>query len=121
MSEEKKDLEAAPATAPTTETASKAEETATSLGRVITQDHAVQNGETGNGLAEKENILQHEKTISENDAPSETPAYLKQEHTLNESIDLENKQAFKGDDSDGKIEWTIRRVCEKHCLIVGED
>jgi hypothetical protein len=35
---------------------------------------------------------------------------LQHEKTLSESIDLENKQAFKGDDSDGKIDWTVRKV-----------
>lgn len=25
------------------------------------------------------------------------------------AVDLDNKQAFKGDDSDGKIQWSIRK------------
>lgn len=34
---------------------------------------------------------------------------LKQQRTL-QHVDLENLHAFKGDDSDGKIEWTIRKL-----------
>jgi hypothetical protein len=34
---------------------------------------------------------------------------LRQEHTL-QYVDLENRYAFKGDDSDGKIEWTVRKL-----------
>ncbi|KAK3672362.1 hypothetical protein LTR78_007669 [Recurvomyces mirabilis] len=34
---------------------------------------------------------------------------LTQQETLQE-VDLENHQAFKGDDSDGKVHWTIRKL-----------
>jgi hypothetical protein len=34
---------------------------------------------------------------------------LKQQQTL-QHVDLENRHAFKGDDSDGKIDWTLRKI-----------
>ena len=39
---------------------------------------------------------------------------LQKEKTL-AHVDLENKLAFKGDDSDGKIEWGLRTVrCQQY-------
>ena len=34
---------------------------------------------------------------------------LEKQETL-QQIDLENHQAFKGDDSDGKVDWTVRKL-----------
>jgi hypothetical protein len=34
---------------------------------------------------------------------------LKQVQTL-QHVDIDNRHAFKGDDSDGKIEWTGRKI-----------
>lgn len=46
-----------------------------------------------------------------NTIPSLSPLEpeLQKKQTLR-FIDLDNGQAFKGDDSDGKIEWTFRKV-----------
>lgn len=94
MSDEKRDE--AVATAPTTTAPA---ETAAPTSDPVAKDHAVS--------AEKDNILQHEHTHSDGGAPSDE---LKHKLTLHETIDLENRGAFKGDDSDGKIEWTFRKV-----------
>lgn len=50
--------------------------------------------------------LEHVET---NHSPSASELELQKEQTLR-YVDLENKHAFKGDDSDGKIEWTITKV-----------
>ncbi|KAF2099119.1 MFS general substrate transporter [Rhizodiscina lignyota] len=50
--------------------------------------------------------LEHAQT-NQSDSPSELE--LQKEKTLR-YVDLENKNAFKGDDSDGKIEWTVRKA-----------
>jgi hypothetical protein len=57
---------------------------------------------------EKEESHQLEQ-VSTKQSESPTNHDLKQIHTLRE-IDLENKHAFKGDDSDGKIDWNIRKL-----------
>ena len=41
------------------------------------------------------------------ESPSENA--LQKQETL-QHVDLSNTQAFKGDDSDGKVEWTIRKL-----------
>jgi hypothetical protein len=47
--------------------------------------------------------------IETNHSPTPSELELQKEQTLR-YVDLENKHAFKGDDSDGKVEWTIRKV-----------
>jgi hypothetical protein len=57
----------------------------------------------------------------QSDFPSEHD--LKQQQTLR-IIDIENRHAFKGDDSDGKIEWTARKIlasCFLAMLYTGND
>lgn len=106
MSDEKRDE--AVATAPTTtqtETPDKpitASSSSTAADPVM-KGHAIPNGDTIN---EKEAVLQQETTHSDARSPND----LKHKLTLHETIDLENKQAFKGDDSEGKIEWTVRKI-----------
>jgi hypothetical protein len=111
MSEEKNDAAAAvPTTPPARDT----------VDTPAAKDTAVENGNASNGIrgkdhadigaSEKDHILQKEHTISDTPDTPEKPNKLQLEKTLNESIDLENRQAFKGDDSDGKIEWTVRKV-----------
>lgn len=39
-----------------------------------------------------------------------------------EDIDLENKQAYKGDNSDGKVDWNVRKIASAFslaCLYTG--
>ena len=111
MSDEKRND--AVAAAPTTTQAETPDKPATaSTGSTVAdpaepvvKDHAVPNGDI-----EKDNILHHEHTHSDEGSPDE----LKHKLTLHETIDLENKQAFKGDDSDGKIEWTFRKASHQH-------
>ncbi len=43
------------------------------------------------------------------DASSTEKNVLQRENTL-QYIDVENHQAFKGDDSDGKVEWNWRSI-----------
>lgn len=50
--------------------------------------------------------LEHVQT-NHSESPSELE--LQKEQTLR-YVDLGNKKAFKGDDSDGKIEWTVRKA-----------
>jgi hypothetical protein len=52
------------------------------------------------------NHLDHVET-RQSEFPSEHE--LKQQQTLRD-IDVENKHAFKGDDSDGKIDWNMRKL-----------
>jgi MFS family permease len=51
----------------------------------------------------------HLEEINTNQSKSADAADLEKVHTLR-YVDLENRNAFKGDDSDGKIEWTIRKL-----------
>lgn len=53
--------------------------------------------------------LAHVERINTNHSTSLHGEELKKEHTLR-NVDLENRNAFKGDDSDGKIEWTVRKI-----------
>jgi hypothetical protein len=98
MSDEKRNDPVA--AAPTTTQA----ETTADPAAPVTRDHAVPNGDV-----EKDNILHNEQTHSDAGSPSD----LKHNLTLHETIDLENKKAFKGDDSDGKIEWSFRKVSHR--------
>ena len=53
--------------------------------------------------------LEHTET---HDTRSESPDEkhsLEQKKTLSE-IDVENKAAYKGDDSDGSVDWTVRNI-----------
>jgi hypothetical protein len=54
----------------------------------------------------EETQLEHINTTQTESPPGEK---LEVKHTL-QHVDIENRYAFKGDDSDGKIEWTIRKI-----------
>jgi hypothetical protein len=43
------------------------------------------------------------------DSPNESSHDLQKERTL-EGIDMKNSYAVKGDDSDGKVEWSTRSI-----------
>lgn len=43
------------------------------------------------------------------DSPTDTSLNLEKERTL-EGIDVQNKYAVKGDDSDGKVVWSTRSI-----------
>jgi hypothetical protein len=60
------------------------------------------------GIMEKQELA-HLEQINTKQSDSPTGNELKQEQTL-QFVDIENRHAFKGDDSDGKIEWTIRKI-----------
>jgi hypothetical protein len=67
--------------------------------------------EGGPEVAQKEegpDVAQLEH-INTNQSDSPTGHDLKLERTL-QHVDIENRFAFKGDDSDGKIEWNIRKL-----------
>lgn len=49
------------------------------------------------------------KPVVTNRSPSPSELELQKEQTLR-PVDIENRHAFKGDDSDGKVEWTTRKV-----------
>jgi hypothetical protein len=51
--------------------------------------------------------LEHVDTEHTDSPPGEKQ--LDPEYTL-QHVDLENRHAYKGDDSDGKIEWTVRKL-----------
>ncbi|KAF2429064.1 putative major facilitator superfamily transporter [Tothia fuscella] len=51
----------------------------------------------------------HLEQINTRQSESPTGEDLKQVQTLAE-VDIENKHAFKGDDSDGKIDWNFRKL-----------
>jgi hypothetical protein len=57
---------------------------------------------------EQPTVAQVEHT-NDNQSDSPTGHELKLERTL-QHVDIENRYAFKGDDSDGKIEWTVRKL-----------
>ncbi|KAF2003779.1 MFS general substrate transporter [Amniculicola lignicola CBS 123094] len=60
----------------------------------------------------EEKVGDEEKpTFIENtaDSPTDTSLNLTKERTL-EGIDVTNSAAFKGDDSDGKVEWNLRTI-----------
>jgi hypothetical protein len=57
---------------------------------------------------EKQEVVQLEHVeTKQSDSPTGDKLEVKQ--TL-QHVDLENRYAFKGDDSDGKIDWTIRKI-----------
>lgn len=47
--------------------------------------------------------------VEHTNTPTESEVGLHREHTL-EGVDMNNTAAFKGDDSDGKVDWTIRSI-----------
>jgi hypothetical protein len=55
---------------------------------------------------EQEQQLEH---IETNHSLSPSELELQKAQTLR-YVDVENKHAFKGDNSDGKIEWTVRKL-----------
>jgi hypothetical protein len=59
----------------------------------------------GGHSAEIEHSENHETGYSSPDEKNE----LKQELTLSK-IDVENRAAFKGDNSDGAVDWTVRNI-----------
>ena len=64
----------------------------------------------------EKNTLEHietRETDVTDSPPSEHP--LEKQETL-QSIDLANHQAFKGDESDGKVDWTPRKLIAAACL-----
>ena len=72
---------------------------------------------------EKNEVLERVET-RDTDSPSEYPL---EKTTTNDTlvpVDIENHQAFKGDDSDGKVEWTIKKLLAAAFLAMlytGED
>lgn len=59
-------------------------------------------------IMEKQEVVQLEHVeTKQSDSPTGDKLEVKQ--TL-QHVDLENRYAFKGDDSDGKIDWTIRKI-----------
>ncbi|KIV98796.1 uncharacterized protein PV09_09448 [Verruconis gallopava] len=105
MSEEKHDGAAA-MNGPAADSPSATEPANASVAANHGMDNGDTNGTVDNEVSEKETGLAQQSTHS--DATS--PVDLRHEKTISESIDLENKQAFKGDDSDGKVEWTVRKL-----------
>ncbi|KAK5114166.1 hypothetical protein LTR62_002736 [Meristemomyces frigidus] len=61
---------------------------------------------------EKHSLDRTETNTTEKTSSGE---YLEKQQTL-QQVDLENHQAFKGDDSDGKVEWTAKKLCAAACL-----
>ena len=57
---------------------------------------------------EKNGLEQVETHVTDADS-GDQKAPLEKQETL-QHVDLENHQAFKGDDSDGKVDWTIRKL-----------
>lgn len=53
--------------------------------------------------------LEHVDTRDDVSSAHDEKAQLEHQQTLSE-IDLENKAAFKGDDSDGAVQWTFRNI-----------
>lgn len=57
---------------------------------------------------------EHIRPRSENDSPSPhhstRSVKLEKDGGLLEVVDLSNQQAYKGDDSDGKVAWTLRKL-----------
>ena len=53
--------------------------------------------------------LDHTVTHDTNDSLSDEKNELKQTQTLSK-IDIENRAAYKGDDSDGSVDWTVRNI-----------
>lgn len=62
--------------------------------------------------------LSHLEEVNTRQSESPTGHDLKQAQTL-EHVDLANRHAFKGDDSDGKVEWTSRKLlaCGFLCML----
>lgn len=57
---------------------------------------------------EKNDHYEHLERIKTEDGSGNESLEQVQTHETIIPIDIENKQAFKGDDSDGKISWTFR-------------
>jgi hypothetical protein len=51
----------------------------------------------------------HLEHINTRQSEALTDHDLKHAETLR-VVDIENRHAFKGDDSDGKIDWTVRKI-----------
>ena len=62
----------------------------------------------GNNNQYHDASLSHTDTQDEGSLSDEKHK-LEQKKTLSE-IDVENKAAFKGDDSDGAVDWTVRNI-----------
>ena len=62
---------------------------------------------------------QDKPTFIENshDSPISHSLNLEKTQTL-ESIDVDNRHAFKGDDSDGKVKWGARSIASA-CFLAG--
>lgn len=60
----------------------------------------------------KETDAQYIETAVDGGTPRNGSIPLEKIHTNEtlESIDIENRHAFKGDDSDGKVAWTWRKL-----------
>lgn len=57
--------------------------------------------------ANEKQDIQHVEQLS--DRPTESSHELQKERTL-EGIDMKNSRAVKGDDSDGKVIWSVRSI-----------
>lgn len=55
------------------------------------------------------NALVHVATEETRSSTPDEKHVLEQQHTLS-AIDVENSAAFKGDDSDGLVEWNFRNI-----------
>lgn len=53
--------------------------------------------------------LEHSATHDTENSFTDEKKELSQQQTLSR-IDVENKAAFKGDDSDGLVEWNLRNI-----------
>lgn len=56
-----------------------------------------------------EHTLQHTETHDTDYSSAEKENVLEHQHTFS-AVDVENKAAFKGDDSDGAVDWTLRNI-----------
>lgn len=65
-------------------------------------------------MAETEKgVLERIETRSDYDSPTHQKANPLEKIETNQtiqSVDLDNHHAFKGDDSDGKVHWTLKRL-----------
>lgn len=58
-------------------------------------------------------VLERIETRSDYDSPTQQKANPLEKTDTNQtiqSVDLDNHQAFKGDDSDGKVIWTFKKL-----------
>ena len=60
---------------------------------------------------QQETAAQSERKSVENDAAGPEETFVEKVETIDDlAPDLENRGAIKGDDSDGRVNWTVRQV-----------